>query len=230
MGGENQEDRSSQVVIVEPDTNEEFAQTDLVGKSTMESILATRDEMPVFQVSDDCWISPPDSGHSVTYADSLMTGSSPEIYRGSKALENGDSNAEVHHALLDIGHSKETSGDTSNLGVNSDVDGTSLDLSSLPASSTTSTPVRSQQIGLNSSSDKEPSVFAADIKLEHHVGADASSGDLHRLAHPREFKVPGTDTATRTQLFKGISTSLDGNRFEVPHNLCGLESYFANSL
>jgi hypothetical protein len=180
VGGESQEVRSSQVGIAESETHEEFAQSDLVGKCTarlgpdMESSLALRDDISVLQVSDDCWISPPDSGQSVTYSDSLVTNSSPENFLGLKVLENGDSNVEVHP----------------------------------PVSSTTSTPIRSQQSGLNSSSEKEPSVFASDSKLEHHNGADTSSGDLHRLAHPKEFRTTGADTAPRTQLFKGAISSL----------------------
>jgi hypothetical protein len=206
VGGESQEVRSSQVGIAESETHEEFAQSDLVGKCTarlgpdMESSLALRDDISVLQVSDDCWISPPDSGQSVTYSDSLVTNSSPENFLGLKVLENGDSNVEVHHtsglgAVLD-------------LSVNPDVSDASLDLSSPPVSSTTSTPIRSQQSGLNSSSEKEPSVFASDSKLEHHNGADTSSGDLHRLAHPKEFRTTGADTAPRTQLFKGAISSL----------------------
>ena len=206
VGGENQEEKSTQVGIAESETNEEFAQSGLVGKSTarsrpdMESSLALRDDVSGLQVSNDSWISPPGSGHSVTYEDSLATNSSSESFQGLKELENGDTNVEVHHSPK-IEH-------VSNLIANPDVSDASLDPSSPPASSTTSTPIKSQQSGLNSSSEKEPSVLASDSKLEHHNGADTSSGDLHRLAHPKELRTTGMDIAPRTQLFKGITRSL----------------------
>lgn len=206
VGGESQEEISSQVGIAESETHEELAQSDLVGKSNarsgpdMESGLALRDDVSVLQISDDCWISPPDSGHSVTYADSPVTNSSPENFQGLKMLENGDSNMDVHHTP--------GTGDVSNLSVNPDISDASLDLSSPPVSSATSTPLKSQQSGLNSSSEKEPSVFTSDSKLEHHNGPDTSSGDLHGLAHSKEIRTTGADTAPRTPLFKGITTSL----------------------
>lgn len=202
VGGENQGERASQVVIAESDTQEEFAHSDLVGKSTarpgheMESSVVLRDDLPDSQVADECWISPPDSGQSITYADGLTTRSSPEIYDEQKAmLQNG----EGHHSLPDT-----TTRDVSNLVDSPDVSDTSFDLSSPPVSSVQSTLIRSQRSGLNSSIDKEPLAFASEFKLEHHTEADTSSGDLHRLAHPKESKMTGADTAPRAQPFKGI--------------------------
>lgn len=97
----------------------------------MEFILVIGDEMLVFQVFDDCWIFLFDSGYFVIYVDSFMIGLFFEIYRGLKVLENGDFNVEVYYVFFDIGYSKEILGDILNLGVNLDVDGISLDFSSL---------------------------------------------------------------------------------------------------
>jgi len=220
VGGENQGERSSQVVIAESDTHEEFGHSDLVGKSSaraghdMESSLVLRDDLPDLHDPDDCWISPPDSGQSVTYADTLTAGFSPEIYQ-QKVLQN----EEGHQTLPD------TTRDASNLVFCPDVDDTSLDLSSPPVSSATSTLIKSQRSGLNSSSDKEPLAFASDFKLEHHNGADASSRDLHELAHLKESKIAGADTAPRVQPFKGIFPHLSKYRFcIVLASFCGAES------
>lgn len=199
-------------------SHEELSQSSLDGKSNLRSgndldaSLQFRDEISVLQVTDDCWISPPESGHSGRYSDSLIINASPELCLGR--MQKGSREERSPDRSLQIDSSEGLSIDSSYVGTLPDASD-DLELSSSPASSTTSYSVRSQR-SLESCVKQIPTVSTIDGKMEHHGGIDISSEELPRLSHrqkrekARMEKLPlstafiFTDTAHHGRAFKGL--------------------------
>lgn len=206
------------MVIAVINSHEELSQSSLDGKSTLRSghdldaSLQFRDEISVLQVTDDCWISPPESGHSDRYSDSLIINASPDLCL--ERMQKGSREERSPQRPLHTDSSEGLSIDSSYVGALPDASD-DLELSSSPASSTTSNSVRSQR-SLGSCVEQIPTVSTIDGKMEHHGGIGTGSEELPRLSHQQKMgkarmeKLPlstasiFTDTVHHGRVFKGL--------------------------